>query len=557
MNCNNIFGNFIYRCKDCFNIPLLKVIYEKEGTFLKVKCENYNHNSLNNLYSLKEISIIKCNNCLKEYDIFNMFYCFEINKVFCNECKLHNKSNSYINLINLDSLCLIHSKQFKYYCQKCMKNLCKDCIKSHEHSNYIKTQNYFSIKFKDIINKEINCLENNINQLEEFKYKFINYLNEYIELNKVELLFYKNIFSTYLYEEKMKNLNCHIIQNLKELKIKFSNKCNEKILKQGNNLLTLIKSIKLGNNNLTHIKTINSQNSGIYHLSILQNGDLVSSSSDGDLTIYDQKTFNIKLTLNEHYTALYYFTQLKNGNIITCSGDKTMKIIELNTYNNNKDNNNNNNIYYKVIQILNCDSPVYKVIEYKNNLVSVCNKGIMQEWRKNNLKYYNVTNIIIQKINSSCNILKISNNEIVTSSREDKVLKFWDFQYKNIFTINNIETQWASGCICMLNSEILCVATSYSKGFYLIEISSHQIINKINGPRFVYSIIKCFDDYFLTAVIGKDYDNSINKYKYEKGKLILINENLNVHDGSIHTLAQLENGLIASGSNDRCLKIWE
>ena len=65
-----------------------------------------------------------------------------------------------------------------------------------------------------------------------------------------------------------------------------------------------------------------------------------------------------------------------------------------------------NNDKYNVIQTINCDSPIYKVIEIKN-LISVSNKGLMQIWEKSkiNNKYNNVTNVIIQKTYSSCNIL--------------------------------------------------------------------------------------------------------------------------------------------------------
>ena len=457
----DIYEDIIYRCKDCYKIPSIKLIYKNEGSFLDIKCEN-KHNYIHNLKQFKDNSIFKCYNCLKELNSLNMFYCYEIKKIYCNECKLKNPNYKYINLIKFDSFCLNHSNKYTYFCKKCMKNLCKICLKEHLHNNYIYKQKFLSNNFKNKINSEINNLINKIEELEKIKIDIVKYLNEFIELNKNEIIFYQNIYSTFIFEENQKNLNCNVIENLKTIKIKFSNKCIEKILNSGNKLLDLIKNIKLGNNILTNIKTINTQNSGIYHLSILKNGDFASSSSDGELTIYDKKTFDSKLIINEHYIALYYFTQLKNGNIITCSGDKTMKIIKI------------NNDKYNVIQTINCDSPIYKVIEIKN-LISVSNKGLMQIWEKSkiNNKYNNVTNVIIQKTYSSCNILQLSNNEIVTASRKDKILKFWDLEFKNIYTLNNIETQWASGCICKLDTDILCVATSYSNGFYLIQISTH------------------------------------------------------------------------------------
>ena len=75
-----------------------------------------------------------------------------------------------------------------------------------------------------MINSEINNLINNINELEKLKVNILKYLNEFIELNRNEIIFYKNIYSTFLFKENQKNLNCNVIENLKIL---------EKILNSG------------------------------------------------------------------------------------------------------------------------------------------------------------------------------------------------------------------------------------------------------------------------------------------------------------------------------------
>ena len=84
---------------------------------------------------------------------------------------------------------------------------------------------------------------------------------------------------------------------------------------------------------------------------------------------------------------------------------------------------------------------------------------------------------------SHCNnILKLNENEFVTSPVNDKCLKFWNSNDNTkISTINNIETEWTSGTLYLLNDEILCVCGANSKGFYFIKISTHQIIKNILG----------------------------------------------------------------------------
>ena len=97
--------------------------------------------------------------------------------------------------------------------------------------------------------------------------------------------------------------------------------------------------------------------------------------------------------------------------------------------------------------------------------------------------------ITFQNSNNNCNILKINENEFVTSSEKDKCIKFWNSNdFSNIATINNIETNWTLRTLCIINENILCVGGSNSKGFYLINISNHQLIKNILGPQIIYSI---------------------------------------------------------------------
>ena len=69
----------------------------------------------------------------------------------------------------------------------------------------------------------------------------------------------------------------------------------------------------------------------------------------------------------------------------------------------------------------------------------------MKKWEIKNNKYECTKTINFQNSESYCNILKLNENEFVTSSQTDKCLKFWNSNdYSNISTINNVETHWAS-----------------------------------------------------------------------------------------------------------------
>ena len=121
----------------------------------------------------------------------------------------------------------------------------------------------------------------------------------------------------------------------------------------------------------------------------------------------------------------------------------------------------------------------------------------------------NDSNNSFSKLKISCNILRLNKNEFVTSSCSDKCIKFWNSNnYSNITTINNIETIWALKIMCLLEDDILCVGGTNSKGFYLIKISTNQIIKNILGPTMIFVINECLDGLFRCSIEdekGNDY----------------------------------------------------
>ena len=84
---------------------------------------------------------------------------------------------------------------------------------------------------------------------------------------------------------------------------------------------------------------------------------------------------------------------------------------------------------------------VWNVIEIRDNeLISVSYDNTMKKWEMKNNKFECTKTITFQNSNSDCNILKINENEFVTSSCGDKCLKFWNSNdYSNISTINNMK----------------------------------------------------------------------------------------------------------------------
>ena len=59
-------------------------------------------------------------------------------------------------------------------------------------------------------------------------------------------------------------------------------------------------------------------------------------------------------------------------------------------------------------------------------IISVSVDKTMKKWEIKNNKYECTKTINFQNSESLCNILKLNENEFVTSSYDDKCLKFWN-----------------------------------------------------------------------------------------------------------------------------------
>ena len=562
---NNFTFDDIPRCPNCNLIPSLKLNYNENTGYINYKCENgHKKNILLEEYmsQYNKFSLFKeiCNECKKnQKEVKGDFsYCSSCKKYFCSLCSINhfNKDNhNTINLKRYDSFCKIHSNLYCFYCVECEKNLCIYCKNEHESHDLIDlSQVNYSDDSKKKIEEEIKNIEKKIRNLDEVKNNIISQIEQFKKSSEYEMNFIKILFFTYQYEENLHNLNYNVIQNLKNFEKTFKkNKIElyEKVYDEGNKYISLLQNlenIKFNSFN-NNFKILNNHSSYISYLSQLNDGRLISSSGDYTLNIYKINSFELQLSIKEHTNQLGPFIQLRNGKIISCSDDKTMKVINLI----GKDK-------YKIEQTLEGHHNfIWNVIEIKENeLISISYDKTIKVWKLNNKKFECFKTITFQSSCSGGNILKLNENEFVTSSCDDKCIKFWNSNnYSKISIINNIEIQWTYQLMCLLNDNILCIGGNNSKGFYLIDINTHKIIKNILGPKIIYCINKCLDGLFLCSIVDENGNNSLVKYKYENEDLKKIVEKENAHDNNIYTCIELRDGTIASGGEDNLIKLWD
>jgi len=58
---------------------------------------------------------------------------------------------------------------------------------------------------------------------------------------------------------------------------------------------------------------------------------------------------------------------------------------------------------------------------------------------------------------------------------------------------------------------MICIGGENSKGFYIIKISTHQLINNIIDPKRICSIYECIDGLFLCSTINENGNHAIAK----------------------------------------------
>ena len=555
------------RCPNCNLISSLKLNYKEGKPIINFSCENNHKGEISleeylkkyNAYSITKQDCAECKK--KQNEVKGDFsYCSQCNKFLCFTCATNHPNgdkHSIINFTRYDSLCKEHFNYFSSYCNKCKKNLCIYCKVNHTSHDLIDLSLFnYSEESKNKLEELIKNIEKKIKDLDVIKKDIILKIDQLKKSCEYEMKLFKILINAYKYEEEQKNLNYNIIQNLKNFEDTFGNnkaQIYDKIYKEGIKFINFLKDINdnIGQTNhfKNNIKTINNHSSYVTHLLILKDGRLASSSYDYTINIYKKNTFELQLSIKEHSSDVRFFTQLKDDRIVSCSDDNTMNIIKL--INDDK---------YNIDQKIQGHSHyVWNVIEIRENeLISVSYDKTMKKWELKNNKFECTKTINFQNSNSDCNILKLNENEFVTSSYSDKCIKFWNSNdYSNIASINDIESDWTSRNMCKLDDDILCIGGNNSKGFYLIKISTHQLIKNILGPKRIYSIYECYDGLFLCSIINENGNYAIVKYRYDNENMVKIIEKEKIHGSDIYTCIEFDRGkIVATGSGDNLIKLW-
>ena len=322
------------------------------------------------------------------------------------------------------------------------------------------------------------------------------------------------------YEEKMRIL---------EERIKTLEKLNgeEKVFKNKN---------KFDISNIKMIKSINEHKDAIYSVSIFPSGKMISVSNDKSIKIYDINFNLIDNIENAHDWGIIYVEIIDENNFITCSFDHTIK-----TWIKKK-----NKFYINTIIHNAHNNQINKVIYSNKNLISCSWDKTVKIWEEKDNNYQLITKLSHSNIVWSILVLKDKN-----------LLISCGYDGTRIWNNNNLELiQYFKSVKCRLRNGLSRMDddTIIIGGYQImnvISLSKNVILAQIKIPFDCYGI-KIIEEKRIILVGGDSKDFVIYKSdSYEYIKTIK-----NAHNDNIKGFVEFKNGLIASFSEDKTIKIW-
>ena len=203
---------------------------------------------------------------------------------------------------------------------------------------------------------------------------------------------------------------------------------------------------------------------------------------------------------------------------------------------------------------------MFKIIELENKNLISCSKDYSfifytknksrykKEYKKN--KYGCESSLIQIKDNEICYCISYGNNKLIYD------ICFYDcIQKKLIIAISKININCNSltfKVFKMITKYLLAVGDAIR--IFIFNVNHYSLEREIeifNTSIFGFCMLD--EIIFLTG----DNNGSIIQWKIEGNNIIKISIKEKAHSDNIYTLIKMENGLIASGSCDKSIKIWQ
>lgn len=367
--------------------------------------------------------------------------------------------------------------------------------------------------------QKINNFENQIsNQIE-----IINNLGEKTNNFEKEFLIQNKLVETY--SSKIKER----IDNLEKNKI---NEINGTIY----NLLNYHVMKKY----LYYVNSFSNHINGVISVKTFPSGNIVSTSRDRAIIIYDKYMNIIQKIQNAHSNYIQNLDIKDENNFVSSSWDNSIKTwIKVDGV-------------FKVNKVINNAHSKYiiaAIYNSKGNIISCSFDYTIKIWEENEKGYQNIKTL--KHTANVISLLLLEDKNLLISAGQDGT-RFWDLNnnYEQIKYFNDTKTDWHNA-LGRIDDDRIVVRDKNSYNLKVISISQKNVIKQISLDFDFIGILSIKKKgIFMVGGVGQTIKifRSDNYALHQK-----IN---NAHSNKIIGFAELQNDLVASYSDDNLIKIW-
>ena len=296
---------------------------------------------------------------------------------------------------------------------------------------------------------------------------------------------------------------------------------------------------------LKEVHTINEHQKGVFAIIVLHDGRLASCSFDGTIKVLNKSTYKCELTIDEGAIPFPFLSVLNNGNIVASSSEGDIYIYSI-----TKDNfefvhqissgHGSKDLYSQWISV---------VFQISNNrIASGAADNTIKIW--NDSEPYNCIATLIGHTDIISSILQLKGQELLVSCARDQTLRIWSLiNYQCITVINKVKSYDTGGMMEIKGNRVLVGGEST---ITVVDIGKLRIEKTISEP---------FLDYIYSACY---LDNDKYIFGNYNGDFIIYNEASNtierkidkVHSKCISFILRINDKMISSCSEDNSIKIW-
>ncbi|CAF0816000.1 unnamed protein product [Brachionus calyciflorus] len=272
----------------------------------------------------------------------------------------------------------------------------------------------------------------------------------------------------------------------------------------------------------------------ILSFKILPDGNLATGCEDGTIKIWNLDDGSLIKTMEGHFGPVYSLVVLKDGNLASCSRDYTINIW-----------NHNDGSLLKTIFIENLE--LCKMAVLPDGNLAVRNNDILTIWDPyNELLIGSITD----RLSRSDPLIFLSDGNFAYISEDETI--------KKVTYNNSLKNSKKTFIKCETKPKTWLLIKSYRDIIIKIKRNYEEKENVFSN-NFNLTFSDEYDSYYSFAVLSNGYlasgsQSDIKIWNADNGSLIRI---IPGHSGRVLALTVLQNGNLASCSEDKTIKIWD